>query len=205
MITAFARSTKDGKVLLILGLARDDTRRLDNGQAFEVEAHDMGLPDLTIVLAAGESNDSILAQIRASGMITEDTVHEDHTQADAAGSSQTRWWEPRRDGEATPDYLGRVLDELGDPEMARRARLGHFDDYACPPDVDDGANIHRLVAELRALVVANGDSQGRAQAVIDAAKEGEFDGTRAEAQQWMAGPEGQATVRELLTDRRPRP
>jgi hypothetical protein len=59
-------------------------------------------------------------------------------------------WERRRAGELTTEYLGRVLDEhCGLPEMAKRARRGHFDDFFCPPEVDDGMNIHRLVGELQ--------------------------------------------------------
>ena len=54
------------------------------------------------------------------------------------------FWERRREGEPTPTYLGRVLDELGFPDMARRAREGHFDDYFAPPEVADGMEILRL-------------------------------------------------------------
>lgn len=61
-------------------------------------------------------------------------------------------WRPRQDGERTAPYLARVLDELGPhfAQLAANARALHYDDYFCPPDVDDGANIHRLVADLRA-------------------------------------------------------
>lgn len=111
----------------------------------------------------------------------------------------TRWWQPRREGEPTAGYLGRVLDELGNADMARRALLAHFDDYFCPDHVDDGANIHRLVAELEDWArSATRDQRLRARAVIEAAKDGAFDGTRAEADQWAASPDGQAVFRELL-------
>jgi hypothetical protein len=116
----------------------------------------------------------------------------------------TRWWHPRRDDEPTADYLARVLDELGHTDMARRALLAHFDDYFCPPDVDDGANIHRLVAELDSWArSATRDQRHRARAVIEAAKDGEFDGTRAEADRWAASADGQAAFHELFGGRQP--
>jgi hypothetical protein len=115
-----------------------------------------------------------------------------------------RWWQPRRDGEPTADYLARVLDELGHPDMARRALLAHFDDYFCPDGVDDGANIDRLVAELDSWArSATRDQRHRARAVIEAAKTGEFDGTKAESEQWAASPDGQAAFRAVLGWRRP--
>jgi hypothetical protein len=40
------------------------------------------------------------------------------------------------------------------------------------------------------------------QAVIAAAKDGEFDGTKAEAQEWGRSPEGQATFAALLPQAR---
>ncbi|TNC19087.1 hypothetical protein [Amycolatopsis alkalitolerans] len=117
-----------------------------------------------------------------------------------------RWWAPRREGEATADYLARVLDELGADELAEQARACHFDDYRCPPDVDDGANIHRLVAAIEKWAMLPkhvydplADRWGdlRAGAVIDAAKTGEFDGTWEEARAWAESPEGGAMFDEL--------
>ena len=62
------------------------------------------------------------------------------------------WWERRRRGEQTPAYLGRVLDELGFTDMARRAREGHYDDFFAPPEVADGLEILKLYSELRGNV-----------------------------------------------------
>lgn len=110
--------------------------------------------------------------------------------------SNAHWWESRRDNEATAEYLARVLDELGNADMAARARLAHFDDYFCPDDVDDGANILRLVVELRDWArSATRDQRHRAHVLIEAAEDGEFDGTSQEARQWAASPDGQATFR----------
>jgi hypothetical protein len=115
----------------------------------------------------------------------------------------TRWWQPRRDGEPTADYLGRVLDDLGHPNMADRARRAHFDDFFCPPEIDDGANIHRLVFEVTDWArSASREQRHRAVAVIDAAKDGEFDGTWEEADRWAASADGRAAFRELLGWRR---
>jgi hypothetical protein len=114
------------------------------------------------------------------------------------------WWEPRRDGEATADYLARVLAELGAADLAERARAFHFDDYRCPPEVDGHNNIQRLVGHVdRWSRSSTPERRERARVVIAAAMEGEFDATRAESDAWAASPEGQATLAELLgVDRR---
>lgn len=112
------------------------------------------------------------------------------------------WWEPRQDGEATSAYLARVLTAVGAEDMARRARLDHFDDYFCPDEIDDGANIHRLVSELsRNARSATFERRRKIQAIMVAAKEGEFDGTKAESEMWAGSPSGQAVFRELREGR----
>lgn len=98
-------------------------------------------------------------------------------------------------------YLGRVLDEyLGLPYMARRAREGLFDDFFCPPEVDDGMSKQRLLNEL--LRHSEGMSHGspqriRISEVIDAVKTGEFDGTIEESHRWAESKEGRALLKEL--------
>lgn len=113
-----------------------------------------------------------------------------------------RWWEPRRDGEATAAYLARVLDDLGAADLATKARRYHFDDYFCPESVDDGANINRLVAEVRDWSRScTRDQRERAKAVIEAAVGGEFDGTREESEQWARSEDGQQVFRALVEGR----
>ncbi|HEY7009054.1 MAG TPA: hypothetical protein VH395_08950 [Jatrophihabitantaceae bacterium] len=108
----------------------------------------------------------------------------------------------RRPGEPTAVYLGRVLDILGLHEMADRARAFHFDDYFCPPEIDDGGNINRLVDELTAHARAADDEQSaRIREVIAMAIDGAFDGTREESDQWAASPDGQATFHALFEGR----
>lgn len=113
------------------------------------------------------------------------------------------WWVRRREHEQTPDYLGRVLVDAGLPALAARARMGHFDDFHAPAEVADGAEIVRLVAELRVAAREVTDPQGhpyRAEtlerrrgmiaAIENAARRGEFDATAAESARWEAGLEG---------------
>jgi len=113
------------------------------------------------------------------------------------------WWEVRRDGERTIPYLTRVLEQLG-PEfvaVTTKARAGHYDDYFCPEAVDDGANIHRLVAAIEKRLDrpgVDGELRARAVQVAVAAREGEFDGTREEARAWAQSPQGQSTFALLL-------
>lgn len=112
-------------------------------------------------------------------------------------------WERRRPNEPTANYLGRVLDEyLGLPRMAKRAREGHFDDFFAPPEVADGMEITRLVNELATQAkFRSGSSRARVLAVRLAAMTGEFDGTKAESDRWMASKEGQDIVRDLVEGR----
>jgi hypothetical protein len=113
------------------------------------------------------------------------------------------WWGGRRDGERTAVYLTRVLEALGPPfaAVATKARACHFDDYFCPPQVDDGANIHRLVAAIQKRLDrpdVDPPTRQKAVQVAVAAREGEFDGTREEAREWGRSAEGQATFALLL-------
>ena len=110
-------------------------------------------------------------------------------------------WERRRSGELTPEYLGRVLDGLGLPDMAARARLGHFDDFHAPAEVADGLELVRLVAELRRVARADPSKADGCAAVENAARRGEFDATKAESDRWAASKSGQDTFAELLTSR----
>lgn len=107
------------------------------------------------------------------------------------------WWEGRRKDEPTADYLSRVLDELGAPDLAANALAYHYDDFFCPEEIDDGANIHRLVRDV-ADWAANNGGPDRARTLIEAAKYGEFDGTEAESRAWGQSAEGQALMRDLL-------
>lgn len=120
------------------------------------------------------------------------------------------WWEGRRDGEMTPDYLGRVLADIGLPTLAERARMGHFDDFHAPADIADGFELVRLVVELRREARTVVDPFGRPYriatidlrreriaAVENAVRRGEFDATRAESDRWAASKDGQETFAEL--------
>lgn len=120
------------------------------------------------------------------------------------------WWEPRRAGEMTPEYLGRVLDDLGEPDLAERARLGHFDDFHAPREVADGLELVHLVVALRRAAKQATDGVGhpfrvetielrreRIAAVENAVRRGEFDATKAESDRWAASKNGQDTFGEL--------
>jgi hypothetical protein len=109
--------------------------------------------------------------------------------------TEPRWWEPRRKGERTFAYLARVLDEIGADRLAAKAREAHYDDFECPAEIDDGMNIHRLVADLddwRRSVTRHQRLQ--AGALIAAAKEGEFDSTKAESDRYATSARGQADL-----------
>lgn len=93
----------------------------------------------------------------------------------------SKFWVPRLDGERTSDYLGRVLDEVGADDVARRARL-----------VNELSGIARSTTYKR---------RRQLQAVTVAAREGEFDGTKEEAEEWARSSGGQAVFNELIKGR----
>jgi hypothetical protein len=97
-------------------------------------------------------------------------------------------------------FLARVLQAVGLTDMAARARLGHFDDHVCPPHIDDGFNIHRLVEELdRAAAAAKPKNRRKdIEAIGRAAREGEFAATEVESKEWAASPDGLETFRQLI-------
>lgn len=108
------------------------------------------------------------------------------------------WWELRRPNEQTADYLGRVLEEAGLPDLAANARAAHYDDWFAPPEVADGFELVRLVRDLRRAVAATPERSAHVEVIENAVRRGEFDGTKAESDRWAAGKAGQDTFRELL-------
>lgn len=117
-----------------------------------------------------------------------------------------RSWKPRAQGEATTEYLGRVLDALGDPDLAERARQGDFDEYSARRGVADGLELTRLVAgltgvERRAVRAGHLLVAERVREVRAAVRAGEFNATEDEAARWRSSPEGRLAIAELSGDR----
>lgn len=89
----------------------------------------------------------------------------------------------------TAERLAAALEEAGlPPELVERARAAEFDDYRSPHAMP----LITLVSELRAI------GTPAAAGIIQRVIEGEFDGTKAEADAWAASPEGRATFAELV-------
>jgi hypothetical protein len=93
-------------------------------------------------------------------------------------------WQPRRERESTPEYLGRVLEGLGLAEMALRARAGYFDEFGAPSEFDEASNISRLVIELGEHAKLPDMPLSVVGPVIEAAALGEFGATPEEAAAW---------------------
>jgi len=111
----------------------------------------------------------------------------------------SKWWVPRQPCESTPLFLARVLQAVGLDDMAHRARLGHYDDFVCPPDIMDGMEVQHLVAELT-TAATNAKPKPRRkdiEAIIEAVKEGEFDATEVESKAWAESEDGLATFNQL--------
>lgn len=60
--------SKDGQSTFLIGLSRENTRRLHDGQPIEVRVSEVDprLPDLTVLLVAGETEDAIAEMIRGA-------------------------------------------------------------------------------------------------------------------------------------------
>lgn len=87
---------------------------------------------------------------------------------------------------STAERLAEAMVEAGCPaDMITRARAGYYDDYRSPLPFP----ITQLVDDLRDT--GHYDLARRAM-------DGDFDGTREEADAWAASPEGQQVFRDLL-------
>jgi hypothetical protein len=101
--------------------------------------------------------------------------------------------------EPTTARLARALAEIpGVPrDMIARAIDGYYDDYLSPLALP----ILTLWSDLRALAdlpKTPAASRPLLRALADRVRNGDFDGTREEAESWRRSEEGQAVFRELL-------
>jgi hypothetical protein len=93
--------------------------------------------------------------------------------------------------EPTTEKLAKALEEAkAPPAMIQKAREGYYDDYKSPL----GGPIGQLVMDARAAGLA--DIERRA-------KDGEFNGTKEEAEEWFQSSDGQATFREFASAMKP--
>jgi hypothetical protein len=91
---------------------------------------------------------------------------------------------------ATTDRLADELKKANCPEwMVTKARAGYYDDYKSPLTFPTTM----LVNDLTRL----GQSD-----LADRVKDGEFDGTKEEAEEWMRSSEGQLFLNELYGRKR---
>ena len=91
----------------------------------------------------------------------------------------------------TKERLARELEAAGaPPAMVTYARMGGYDDY----ESDSPVPITDLVHDL----VAVGADSPALTAIMDRAREGAFDATRAEADAWRASADGRATFLSLF-------
>lgn len=89
--------------------------------------------------------------------------------------------------DSTTERLARALEERENPRLAAmivRAREGYYDDYLSPL----ATPIIHLVQDLR----QNGEHE-----LAGRAMQGEFDGTKEEAEAWAQSPEGREVFEEF--------
>jgi hypothetical protein len=62
-----ATGRANGKPLLILGLSGENMARLMANEPIKIDAADLGLPELTVIVVGGRTEESILANLRSTG------------------------------------------------------------------------------------------------------------------------------------------
>jgi hypothetical protein len=87
--------------------------------------------------------------------------------------------------------LATALRELGLEALSLRADRDEFNDYFSQHEFP----LLKLVAELSGPKIKH---KYGVQRLIERIKQGEFDGTPEEAEEWAQSPEGQDTFRRLL-------
>jgi hypothetical protein len=91
----------------------------------------------------------------------------------------------------TKDILAAELEKAGLPEMAERARQGMYHDYLSPLDFPELA----LDADLAKAAMRGNKA---AEELRRRHRNGEFDASQEESDEWAASPEGQEAFRSLI-------
>lgn len=60
--------------ILILGLSGENVTRMVAGEPLHLDTADVGLPQILVRIVYGGTEEDLLAQFEASGLITSDTV-----------------------------------------------------------------------------------------------------------------------------------
>jgi hypothetical protein len=110
------------------------------------------------------------------------------------------------ESEHTTAKLARALTAIpGVPAaMIERATAGHYHDYLSPLDFPE----IQLVADLRELAARPAtprNSRPLLRDLAEAVKNGEYDASKEESDEWMRSPEGQAAMAELTRPRQSAP
>jgi hypothetical protein len=63
-----AAHTTDGKRLILIGLDRENTKRLHDGKPIRIDGAEFGLPGWIIGIFAGETVEDMLADLKAAGV-----------------------------------------------------------------------------------------------------------------------------------------
>ena len=61
-------NTSDGGRVMVLGITKENVRRLQEGQPIRVRGEEVGVPNVTIVIMYGEDNKAIGKQLEEAGI-----------------------------------------------------------------------------------------------------------------------------------------
>lgn len=64
-----AAGTRGGKPALILGLSGENMTRLMAGEPIMLDTAALGLPEMTVVICGGRTEDAITADLRVHGLL----------------------------------------------------------------------------------------------------------------------------------------
>jgi len=70
-------TNSDGEPVLIIGLSRGNCEKLLAGQPIPFKTGELGLPQLEILIMAGETETAMYRELRDMGILKNTAVHED--------------------------------------------------------------------------------------------------------------------------------
>lgn len=94
----------------------------------------------------------------------------------------------------TKDILAAALRDVGLDAMAERAATGFYHDFLSPLDLPELT----LLDDLAVAASRHPEKRGAIMALRERVKDGDFDATAEESDEWANSPEGKDAFRRLM-------